>query len=190
MSPLTAKSPEKLFRKFKNHLDRLLHSTITEAPLEIVPLVDDRCYLQFQEKKRRTCKKIGKGYFLYVGQALWAKKKSKEYELRTLGYTYQISLGPSFDDQCIIRWEYTSRKLQSALYPRHHVQMGTEMKVGRRQWNLNDIHVPTGYLTIEEIIRFAICELGVKSKKTNWDNILRTSEDKFREWTGLRPAEK
>ncbi len=44
--------------------------------------------------------------------------------------------------------------------------------------------MPTGWITIEELLRFLIHGLGVKSRTSSWDKKLRESEERFREWTG------
>jgi hypothetical protein len=48
------------------------------------------------------------------------------------------------------------------------------------------LHVPTGWVTIEEVIRFLIQELHVTPLSQNWDAILRESEQSFRERTARR----
>lgn len=49
--------------------------------------------------------------------------------------------------------------------------------------NLEGLHIPTGWVTIEELIRFLIHEFDIQSHNENWDSILKESEAMFREWT-------
>jgi hypothetical protein len=45
------------------------------------------------------------------------------------------------------------------------------------------VHIPTGWVTVEEIIRFLISDLGVKPKEQDWEKELRDSEELFKQWT-------
>ena len=49
--------------------------------------------------------------------------------------------------------------------------------------DLNKIHLPSGWITVEEVVRFLITELKVKPFSDDWDDLLQKSEHKFREWT-------
>jgi len=37
-------------------------------------------------------------------------REGGQYRLRTLAYAYRIAEGPTFDDQCLFRWEYNARE--------------------------------------------------------------------------------
>jgi hypothetical protein len=49
--------------------------------------------------------------------------------------------------------------------------------------DLDKLHLPTGWVTIEEVIRFLIAEMGVPPKIDDWDDKLVESDRFFREWT-------
>jgi len=47
--------------------------------------------------------------------------------------------------------------------------------------SLNDLHLPTGWVTIEEVIRFCIVDLGVPTNPAHdWDAVLEASYQTFR----------
>jgi hypothetical protein len=46
---------------------------------------------------------------------------------------------------------------------------------------LNDFHLPTGYVAIEDILRFTIVDLEVAPLSGDWDAILKESSGDFRE---------
>jgi len=132
-----------------------------------------------------VCAKVGSGYHLFVGQTLEAIKKEDEYRLTTLAYAYRITEGPSFDDPWIVRWEYESRALKAGLQPRHHCHLPATIKCfGRRPFDSSKLHIPSGWITVEEVIRFLIQELKVRPKRADWDRLLCESEERFRDWTG------
>ena len=47
--------------------------------------------------------------------------------------------------------------------------------IGRHAVSLNDLHLPTGYVAVEEILRFCIADLGVRLRSREWDRILLDS---------------
>ena len=70
---------------------------------------------------------------------------------------------------------------------RHHVQLATNVSTsGGHSLDLNRLHVPTGWVTIEEVIRFLIKDLGVDPVSTDWPGILVRSEAFFTELTSKR----
>jgi hypothetical protein len=62
--------------------------------------------------------------------------------------------------------------------PLHHVQTDSKATIGELVLNLNGAHTPTGWVTIEELLRFLIHDLGVPAK-TDWPEIVSEGEDRF-----------
>ena len=112
-------------------------------------------------------------------------KEKDHYRLRTLAYAYRIAEGSSFDNQWLFRWEYKSREVEQDLHPRHHLHIPIKISCfdSRRELDAGKLHVPSGWVTVEEVIRFLIHELGVRPRTRDWDTVLQKSEQKFREWT-------
>jgi hypothetical protein len=181
---LSGKKPNDIFNTFRDHLNSLLHHTITEVPL-LQTITGSRAHLEFRLNRESIGVEVGKGYHLYLSQALEAHRiKSREYRLKTLAYAYRIGEGPKRGDRWIIRWEYNSREHLEALHPRHHCHLPFELTCfGDQSLNLDKMHISSGWVTVEEVIRFLIHELKVKPKHVDWDKRLRDSEQKFREWT-------
>jgi len=180
---LCGDSPTDVFRVFHDHLNDLLHHTITDAPLVQI-IKGDRAFLEFRQAGASVAVNVGKGYHLYLNQALKAKRqKKKEYRLKTLTYAYRIAEGPKLEEEWFWRWEYVSREHQDGLHPRNHCHLPLDLDCLGQNLPLNKLHIPTGWVTIEEVIRFLIHELKVKPKSAEWDKHLRDSEEKFRLWT-------
>lgn len=189
MPALLGDSPEEVFRKFRDHLGGLLNQTVTDARLSlIVERGSDRASLSFRSHNEAIAAPLKpSGLFLYVGQVIKADKEKHDWRLRTLQYRYWIQhrVSEGASPVSVFRFEYVSPKVKSLdCRPRHHLHIPSAQTVCRGQClNLNDLHIPTGWVTLEEVIRFAIRELGCKPKLNKWDEILLDSEDKFREWT-------
>jgi len=181
---LYGNSPDQVFSTFKDHLSQLLNRTVTQAPLTKLR-VGTRVLVEFWQNGRPVCVRVGRGYHLYVGQTLEAIEETRSrYRLKTVAYAYRIAEGPSFDDRCLFRWEYNAREYKDSLAPRHHLHIPAQLRCsGNRILDTEELHIPTGWITVEEVIRFLIQELDVKPKSKNWDALLCRSEEKFREWT-------
>ena len=85
-----------------------------------------------------------------------------------------------------MRWEYVDRKLEpEARYPRHHLRIhdvALPIDGSSSGIDLKKTHLPTGWVTIEELLRFLISELGVTSPcGDRWDQELRDGESRFYE---------
>jgi hypothetical protein len=124
--------------------------------------------------------KYGKLHF-YLGQALEAEPipKERRYRLRTRQYWYRLQRTAGIKDQAIIRWEYDST-IQSDRHCRHHVQLPLSLPVPKGTLSLNKTHLPSGWVTMEEVIRFLIVDLGVRPPCGNrWPAVLKKSESEF-----------
>jgi len=54
------------------------------------------------------------------------------------------------------------------------------LQIGRETVALNDLHLPTGFVTVEEVLRFCIVDLAVKPLSDEWDATLMDSYEKFK----------
>jgi len=189
LAGLTGSNPEEVFAKFSGHLNDLLHKTVCDAPLTHIhgphPTQAQICFRQGNSSI--AAKLNSGGWYLFLVQTVRAVRESpKSWRLRTLKYSYRIQRGPSQDDPYLFRYEYVSRELEEFLHPRHHCHIHSQLRIpGKKKLHdLDKSHFPTGWVTIEEIIRFLIHSLNVKSRKKRWDAILKDSEEEFRKWTG------
>jgi hypothetical protein len=107
-----SRSPELAFRDFKDHVNDLLSKLLTDVPLTHVAFPDNTATMEFRNTDGEPCVKVGRGYYLYLGQTLQAKREGKnQYRLRTVAYAYRIAEGPRREDPYVTRWEYNSREL-------------------------------------------------------------------------------
>ena len=104
--------------------------------------------------------------------------------IENLRYEYRLTTGPNLDAPALVRWEYNSREFRASLFPRRHIQIQVKVEsFDGGILDLNKIHLPSGWITVEEVVRFLITELRVKPLSDDWDGFLQKSEQKFREWT-------
>jgi hypothetical protein len=94
-------------------------------------------------------------------------------------YRLQASAGLR-DTDALLRWEYDrARNPRDAGPPRHHLQAPARIEWSAQVLDLNRLHTPTGWVTIEELLRFLIIELGVEPMSAEWPRIVANSEDLF-----------
>jgi hypothetical protein len=129
----------------------------------------------------------GEVYF-YLGQLLRAvQDDGKGYRLITCAYWYRLQSKAALNAEAAIRWEYERELDQGKSHCRHHIQQKARVDLGTHPLDLNRAHVPTAYVTLEEIIRFFIVDLGVKPLASDWESKLEASERKFyEEFSGKR----
>lgn len=77
-------------------------------------------------------------------------------------------------------WQYSRKRDGDKTYCRHHLHVHeSKSKLPKASLDLNKAHLPTGWITIEEFLRFLIHELGAKTKCADWSNVLEKSEHTF-----------
>lgn len=112
------------------------------------------------------------------------------FELKTRQYWYRVfERDPSFEDEPLLRWE--NGPLEGKQHCKYHFHVGKVFKDGRQEpieldrngtkVNLTRLHIPTGYVLIEYVLRFLVSDLGVKPAcgEDCWEDLLAKSEDRF-----------
>lgn len=109
------------------------------------------------------------------------------FTLTTTKYRYRLEVEESDDRPTaaekaytreLFRWEYDPAPRGN--HPRHHLHIFGAIPVGRGSVNLRTVHIPTGRVLLEDVIRFLITSLGFKPPcGDQWDAVLRESERRF-----------
>jgi hypothetical protein len=186
--PIVERTPAACYNKFVEHVRALVAETITtQHPVMCIRRGDDsRRQLEFANGEPvQLTTKYGPLYF-HVAQLLGVEPEGKQWRLVTLKYWYRLQ--QQSKGQAVIRWEY-ERDTPGDRHARHHVQIrGTAQLVGAEPLDLNKLHIPTGWTTIEEVIRFLIHDLGILPPcGGRWHEVLAQSERTFYEkFTGKR----
>lgn len=110
----------------------------------------------------------GEDHFLHLvaSQLLtpYFDDRGREYRCRTDKYTYSV-----FDDQQneVASWHWHPETYRS---PHVHVR------------EARGLHIPTGRVTFESVVRFLIEDLGVQEARQDWDSVLNDQEDRHLTW--------
>jgi hypothetical protein len=178
-------------RILADELNALLNSTLTHRRLVQLnaPQADDgtqRMQLTFREQGRVVLAPLQTRRYglmgLYIGQILQSRSDDQSGPaLITLKYTYALHNGTDSESEPIIRLEYDRRPRDpNAQWCRRHIQGPLTLPLGGQPVSMNDLHFPSGYVALEDVIRFCIYDLGVKALSDDWDDILIASYRKYR----------
>jgi hypothetical protein len=193
--PIVARTSAECFDIFRGHVAKLLADTVTQKhPLTQTKPERGRTIIGFRQGELvgvplKT--RFGRVYF-YLSQSLrTVKQDGGSFRLETRQYWYRVQTSKSRGAQAILRWEYDAETQRDG-HARHHMQMPAAIAIGEGSIDLNKAHLPTGWVTIEEVIRFLIVDLGVEPPcGEGWPGVLHASERRFfEEFTGKRrPAQ-
>lgn len=191
--PIFAHKPWAAFKEFQTHVQRLVGQLLpTQQHVSLIGATGDdyTAYLGFAPSPGSARPTVALDTThgrvqLYFRQELHTEhEKGSGYRLTTRRYWYHPYKCDAID--AFMRWEYVDRKLEpEAHYPRHHLHIHDvviPVDGSNTGIDLKKTHLPTGWVTIEEVIRFLIGELGVTSPcGDRWDQELCDGERRFYE---------
>jgi len=186
--PLPARTPREAFRALQSHINGILNKVLSRYRLEVfvrTAAQDQASFAFFDRRRVAVAVPLSPSpWYLYLGLEVKAVPEEKRHGLQTLKYAYRIQRTSSLEDEAEVRFEYVSQEVEpTARYPRHHVQFHRDSQSVSPDFSLSKLHIPTGWVTIENVIRFLITDLGVPPLIETWEEVLRESEERFREWT-------
>jgi hypothetical protein len=187
--PIIERTPRACFEVFTDHMRALVAATVTARhPLQMLPS-GSRMILSFREEDPVAVPidtAYGRLYF-YLGQSLEAVEDPGGYRLKTRQYWYRLQPDAAFRSRATMRWEYDAFTREDH-HARHHAQTATTVALADAELDLDKAHVPTGWVTVEEVIRFLIVDLAMTPPcGEQWPAVIAESETRFfQEFTGKR----
>lgn len=187
--PIEGRSLGDVVRKLGHHLNALLSATVTSQdpliPLTLVSRSKDgsppRMMLSFRRADGQRVDARLRTRYGTVGLGISQVCESyttpeHRHRLVTVGYQYTIT--PEGAASPLLRWEYLRRyRPETARWCRHHLQGTILVPIGAQPVPLSRWHLPTGFVTVEEILRFCIVDLEVPPLSRDWHERL---EDSYR----------
>jgi hypothetical protein len=164
-----------------DHLNRTLNRTLTHRRLiSVIEPGVDMSWIQFRETGRVVPVELNSQYGP-VNLEITLRCVSETIDGQRVGLKavwYRYTLQPEGHREPMFRWEYVSEpEGEDAFWARHHLQGPAPIDVGSRYVSLNDLHVPTGPVPVEEVVRFCINDLGVAPLSEEWNAILIESTE-------------
>lgn len=181
--PIEGGSPAECFEHFRAHVAQLVATILSDVPpVLVVQSGGTRATMSFPDPQTMRLQTAVGELQLYLGQALEAYTReggAKRFTLRTNAYWYRLHWA---DEGELLRWEYVrEHRPEGPNFPRNHVHIhGTVTTPRGTTLVLQKFHIPTGWTTIEGIIRFLITDLSVAPLTEEWPRLLMESERLFR----------
>ncbi len=181
--PIMGRTLREAARTFCDELNRVLAKTVTQTRLvefglrgaPTTTVTFRQAGGPIQAPLRTRFGPMG----LYVGQ-LCGSVLTPDRQHRLITVQYRYTLTPEGTGEPLFRWEYIREPKPGEPWCRHHLQGTVPIHIGKQTVPLNDWHLPTGYVPIEEVLRFCIVDLGVEPLAADWDRTLRDSYDRFK----------
>ena len=110
------------------------------------------------------------------------------YKTTTVGYSYRFHADIGHDRSEILAFQW-NRDASPPLRKYPHLHIGSAISRGSsfRQDDFSDLHIPTGRLSLEAVLLFAIQELGVEPAENRSHrsvlDVLIEGDRIFREWS-------
>lgn len=165
-------------------LNRLLNLTVTQSRLvqaAAPPSADGslRMQLAFRQGGRVAAAPLRTRFgpmALSLGQVYEARSGEDGAPSLTL-VLYRYALYRDAAQEPILRWEYDRQPRDpAATWCRHHLQGPVCLPIGGVSgMSLNDLHLPTGHVDVEVVLRFCIVDLGVPPLSERWHELLAES---------------
>jgi hypothetical protein len=185
--PIVEHSAKQCFDRFADQIRPLIASTLTKqyqvrvssTPSSTVALL---VFAQPDGRLVPLKTSMGKLYFSATQQLRTVARDGDKYRLETIAYSYRLQTRPDAsgpESKAFLRWEYKRRDSHEG-HCRHHFHADAQVAAGARPLDLDKCHLPSGWVMLEEVVRFLIYELGVKppcGKK--WSELLSASEKSF-----------
>lgn len=190
--PIYGRTLREAATTFEHHLNALLTKTITLTPIQFLEFPHrGQVIFGFPRQGRpRGSIELATKYGLmelYLGQTCDAVEDEDARQLRLRTISYEYDLRPVAMDDHLVRWEFVRFPGRRSRWSRHHVQGQISIDIlddnnQIQSVNLNDWHLPTGWVPIEEVIRFCLHDLEARalSAPEEWHLALIESYETFR----------
>ena len=208
--PIEGRTADDCFQQYREHIGPLIAATLTDkhaVSLRRLPHKPNArpMYLGHAGLKAVPLESSTHGKIhLQLSQDLEAVENDNgKFQLKTQRYWYKVFCGdPQYIDEPLFRWEYVKNPDPGERWCRHHFQVGKvvdngdgknraaiSVPLGDGQADLNRLHVPTGYVLLEYVIRFLITDLGIEPPcgPDKWETELERSEATFFERFSPKP---
>ena len=183
--PIIGETAEGAVDLFVDHINEVLSSTITTRKVASL-FVSGKGLAQVSFPRRsgsptatRLETRFGGMRLLFSQVVGTSETEDQRHELHTRSYAYKLTMAA--DRQPFVRWEYVKPKGRGDRKCRHHLQGPIKLATGKANLALNEVHLPTGWVTFEEVLRFCIVDLKVTPLAKDWNTVLLESYRRFKE---------
>jgi hypothetical protein len=104
------------------------------------------------------------------------------WKVQTIAYFYELRRG----DHELLAYHWHPQGASRYTSPHLHLGAGAEIAFAP----LHRVHLPTGRIAVEELLRIAITEFGARPRRGDWEEVLdrtQTGYESWRTWPAPQP---
>jgi hypothetical protein len=162
---IEARTAKECFDAYRDDVAHLVSNTISHRyPIRAVALDGElnRRRLSFWHHTQAVAiplaTRFGRLYF-YFNETLGVREYRSSLRPIILAYAYRLQIGPEVTSRALVRWEYAAgvNRLR-----RHHLHADGRLDdpTLRLPLDLDKLHLATGPVAIDDIVRFLVADLG------------------------------
>ena len=184
--PIEARDLAAAAREFQGTLNSVLNRTVSQMRLVATGLEGDLVRVAPRQQGVPTSISLAtaRGPMAFDVMQVCGAKEMDTGGVRLFTNEYRYALTAQDSEDPWVRWEYVRERPVPAprKWNRHHLQGNQQIvfSPGVEPASLNDLHLPTGWVPLEEVLRFIIVDLEVAPLDPSWDSILDESYQRFK----------
>jgi hypothetical protein len=116
----------------------------------------------------RLRREVGSPLFLAASQdftEVQDEERPGQWRVRTLRYSYALCRTPDLAEEVVL-WHW-----HPPISTEPHIHVGG---------TLHKLHIPSGRVSFEAVLRFLIQDMGVRRERPEWEELLADAEGRFR----------
>lgn len=158
----------------------MVNTTISPCPIKFVELEreDFEALVGYCPRKVPEPMRLANGSYLYAYQRLGLRRPERYLTTLEYHYVYQRT---DDDDSWIFRYEYQREPGDKYPYPLAHLHLNAVPEGYPGPKPFPRLHMPTGRVTIEAVVRHLLDEHAVPALSPNWREMLSAAEGAFKE---------
>lgn len=177
----TKRKARRAAHDFASLIGEAVNATVSQAPIAFVETTDAEVFDGFVAHAPNRVQKplrLENDNYLLIFQRLCLRREQKFLTTREYRYVYQSSESPN---DWIFRFEYEREPEGDNPYPRAHIHLNACPTTYSGAKEFDKLHLPTGRVTLEDILRHLVIEHAVQPVSPNWEQKLKQTEAAFRE---------
>jgi hypothetical protein len=116
----------------------------------------------------------GSEYQLFANQSFKYVHEGSSWRVSTISYEYAIEVSATGQEVVAFHWE--GHEAGAVPYP--HMHLGHANRESTPHLGPKS-HIPTGRVPLEDVVYFAIRELGVKPLRDDWEATIASARERF-----------
>jgi hypothetical protein len=174
----TDKQARRAAREFADLISRDVNATVSECPVSFLELAEgsELGIVAHYDGRIPAPMQMKNGRYLFLYQLLGLRHPERYLTTIEYRYVYQETPDP---DSWIFRYEYQREPLEDYPYPKAHLHLNADPTSYPGTKAFPKLHIPTGRVTVEAVLRHLLDEHGVPCISPHWQSVLSEGEKAY-----------